>query len=138
MWEECWEEEDRHVVAGRTVTAVAADTFSVDPEAAVLILDLVYPTEWRERHRHGDPLWYDGVRSLVAMGTVMLSPAGRTHLHRIIQHRSAVVAAGCYDLSAAALYARSTDFGTGLPTCGEPESVAPPDVSGPAQLVLPL
>lgn len=138
MWDECWEEEDRHVVAGRTVTAVAADAFSVDPEAAVLILDLVYPTDWRERHQHGDPLWYDGVRSLVAMGTVMLSPAGRTHLHRIIQHRSAVVAAGCYDLSVAALYDRSADFGAGLPIGAKPETMPPPAVSRPVQLLLPL
>jgi DNA sulfur modification protein DndC len=97
--EQCFDPEEMHASSAvESYIARPSESFDVDPEAAALIVSLLYPAEWRARHHQTNTNVTTAVQTYLALGAVSLSSQGRHRLHRIMAVRQRVESLGLYDM----------------------------------------
>ena len=82
-------------------------SFDVDEESASMVVSMIYPDHWRRQHYLSNVESTTAIHSYLTLGTVSLSPQGRSRLHAVLKTRQAFHALGLYDLDQTALLARS-------------------------------
>lgn len=115
--DECYGADEKHVTRdGRRVYAGASRMFEVDEDAAILVLDLLYPNDLRREYRIPGPTGIERtVSELLALGVITLSAQGRARMHATFQVRQAMRWAGWYGRSNAELYAAAQPILPGRP-----------------------
>ena len=96
--EQCYDEADLHEDAAGSYACRASPSFDVDPEAASLVVSLLYPDDWRRSHREAGASPTRAVQAYLSLGAVSLSGQGRQRLHRIMKVRQRIERQGLYDM----------------------------------------